>query len=234
MGATAASLGTVLLKRGPRAGSRSAPTPSARAIGAVMSGAFSVALGEPHAPADDASAAAWPLLYLTVAGSLGAYVIMSWLVNHWPVTRTAYVTVIVPVIALALGSVARHERLTAASFGAPPSSSSGCSSACARAPRRAETPDAALNGANGAGHPRRAVSAGERARANGASTRAEREQRAEAARAGRGARRRTPTCRPSGRSCPGAGPADRARRPRGALRSSTARRYTSRGTGSSS
>ena len=61
-------------------------------------------------------AAAWPLLYLTVAGSLGAYVLMSWLVNHWPVTRTAYVTVIVPVIALALGGVARHERLTAASF----------------------------------------------------------------------------------------------------------------------
>jgi len=37
---------------------------------------------------------------------------MSWLVNHWPVTRTAYVTVIVPVIALALGALVRHERLT--------------------------------------------------------------------------------------------------------------------------
>jgi drug/metabolite transporter (DMT)-like permease len=32
------------------------------------------------------------------------------------VTRTAYVTVVVPVIALALGSVVRHERLTAVSL----------------------------------------------------------------------------------------------------------------------
>ena len=115
VGATAASLGTVLLKRGPRQDPFGANAVGS-AIGAVMSGALSVALGESHAlPAT--LAAVWPLLYLTVAGSLGAYVIMSWLVNHWSVTRTAYVTVIVPVVALALGSVARHERLTAASFG---------------------------------------------------------------------------------------------------------------------
>jgi drug/metabolite transporter (DMT)-like permease len=55
-------------------------------------------------------------LYLTVAGSLGAYVIMSWLVNRWPVSRTAYVTVIVPVIALALGALVRHERLSGTSL----------------------------------------------------------------------------------------------------------------------
>jgi drug/metabolite transporter (DMT)-like permease len=115
VGATAASLGTVLLKRGPRQDPFAANAVGS-AIGAVMSGALSIALGESHAlPATPA--AVWPLLYLTVAGSLGAYVIMSWLVNHWSVTRTAYVTVIVPVVALALGSVARHERLTAASFG---------------------------------------------------------------------------------------------------------------------
>jgi drug/metabolite transporter (DMT)-like permease len=115
IGATAASLGTVLLKRGPRQDPLGANAVGS-AIGAVMSGAMSVALGEPHGlPAT--LGAAWPLLYLTVAGSLGAYVLMSWLVNRWPVTRTAYVTVIVPVIALALGSFARHERLTAASFG---------------------------------------------------------------------------------------------------------------------
>jgi drug/metabolite transporter (DMT)-like permease len=114
VGATAASLGTVLLKRGPRQDPFGANAVGS-AIGAVMSGAISVALGEPHALPTTLTAA-WPLLYLTVAGSLGAYVLMSWLVNHWPVTRTAYVTVIVPVIALALGRVARHERLTAASF----------------------------------------------------------------------------------------------------------------------
>jgi len=114
VGATAASLGTVLLKRGSRQDPVGANAVGS-AVGAVMSGAISVALGEPHA-LPTSLGAAWPLLYLTFAGSLGAYVLMSWLVNHWPVTRTAYVTVIVPVIALALGSVARHERLTAASF----------------------------------------------------------------------------------------------------------------------
>jgi drug/metabolite transporter (DMT)-like permease len=114
VGATAASLGTVLLKRGPRQDPFGANAVGS-AIGAVMSGAFSFALGEPHV-LPSTFAAAWPLLYLTIAGSLGAYVIMSWLVNHWSVTRTAYVTVVVPVIALALGSVARHERLGATSL----------------------------------------------------------------------------------------------------------------------
>ena len=41
---------------------------------------------------------------------------MSWLVHRWTVTRTAYVTVIVPIVALALGALVRHERLTASSF----------------------------------------------------------------------------------------------------------------------
>ena len=115
LGATAASLGTVLLKRGPRQDPFGANAVGS-AIGAVMSGAFSLALGEAHA-LPTTFAAAWPLLYLTIAGSLGAYVILSWLVNHWSVTRTAYITVVVPMIALALGSVARHEPLGATSLG---------------------------------------------------------------------------------------------------------------------
>jgi drug/metabolite transporter (DMT)-like permease len=115
VGATAASLGTVLLKRGPRQDPFGANAVGS-AIGAVMAGAFSFALGEPHV-LPTTFTAVWPLLYLTVAGSVGAYVIMSWLVNHWTVTRTAYITVVVPVIALALGSVARHEPLGAASLG---------------------------------------------------------------------------------------------------------------------
>jgi len=114
VGATAASLGTVLLKRGPRQDPFAANAVGC-AIGAVIAGALSLALGERHAlPAT--FAAAWPLLYLTIGGSLGAYVLMSWLINHWSVTRTAYVTVIVPVIALALGAILRHERLTPVSL----------------------------------------------------------------------------------------------------------------------
>ena len=76
-----------------------------------MSGAISAALGEAH-DLPVTAAALVPLVYLTVAGSLGAFVIMSWLLHHWPVTRTAYVTVIVPVIALGLGSLIRAEPLT--------------------------------------------------------------------------------------------------------------------------
>jgi drug/metabolite transporter (DMT)-like permease len=108
--ATTAGLGTVLLKRGPRQDPIAANA-AACAIGAVMSGAISAALGEPHA-LPTTLAAALPLAYLTVAGSLGAFVIMAWLLHHWPVTRTAYVTVIVPVIALILGGLVRHEPLT--------------------------------------------------------------------------------------------------------------------------
>ncbi len=108
--ATVTGFGTVLLKRGPRQGPIGANA-AGSAIGAVMTLAISFALGEPHVLPTTA-AAVFPLLYLTIAGSLGAFVIMSWLVNRWPVTRMSYVSVVVPVIALALGSVVRHERLT--------------------------------------------------------------------------------------------------------------------------
>jgi drug/metabolite transporter (DMT)-like permease len=111
-GATAASIGTTLLKRGPRQDPFAANAVGC-AAGAILAGAASFALGEPHSfPAT--ARAAWPLVYLTVAGSLGAYVILAWLLAHWPVTRTSYITVIVPVIALALGALVRHEPLPAA------------------------------------------------------------------------------------------------------------------------
>jgi drug/metabolite transporter (DMT)-like permease len=114
VGATAASVGTALLKRGPRQDPIAA-TAIGSAAGAVIAAAASFALGEAHTFPSTARAA-WPLAYLTVGGSLGAYVIMAWLVNHWTVTRTAYITVIVPVIALGLGAVVRHEPLGAASL----------------------------------------------------------------------------------------------------------------------
>ena len=139
MGATAASLGTVLLKRGPRQDPFGANAVGC-AIGAVISGAISLALGESHAlPAT--MAAAWPVIYLTIAGSLGAYVIMSWLVSRWSVTRTSYVTVIVPVIALALGAPCATSALAPRPPSAPPWCSPACSSACAPSGR---SPDSGL------------------------------------------------------------------------------------------
>jgi drug/metabolite transporter (DMT)-like permease len=113
VGATAAGVGTTILKRGPRQDPFGANA-VACALGAVISGAASAVLGEAHA-LPTTFAAAWPILYLTLAGSVGAYVLMSWLVHQWPVTRMSYVTVIVPVIALGLGTLLHHEPLTPSS-----------------------------------------------------------------------------------------------------------------------
>jgi drug/metabolite transporter (DMT)-like permease len=113
-GATAAAVGTVILKRGPRQ-DPFAVNAVGCAAGAIISGLASLALGERHALPTSA-AAVFPILYLTVAGSLGAFVIMSWLIGHWPVSRSSYVTVVIPVIALALGALLHHERLAATSL----------------------------------------------------------------------------------------------------------------------
>jgi drug/metabolite transporter (DMT)-like permease len=114
VGATAASVGTALLKRGPRQDPFAANAVGC-AAGAVIAGLASVLLGEPHA-IPSTLRAAWPLLYLTIGGSLGAYVTLSWLISRWSVSRTSYITVIVPVIALALGAAVRHEPLGAGSL----------------------------------------------------------------------------------------------------------------------
>jgi drug/metabolite transporter (DMT)-like permease len=112
--ATSASVGTTLLKRGPRQDPFAANAVGC-AAGAVIACAASIALGEPHAFPGTARAA-WPLIYLTFGGSLGAYVMMSWLLTRWSVSRTAYVTVIVPIIALGLGAIVRREPLAASSL----------------------------------------------------------------------------------------------------------------------
>lgn len=52
----------------------------------------------------------WPILYLTVFGSLGAFVLFAWLIGRWSVTTTNFIGVIVPVIALLLGAIFRAEQ----------------------------------------------------------------------------------------------------------------------------
>jgi len=111
----AASLGTTLLKMGPR------PAPFAtNALGSLVGLpiclAISRALGEswtiPH------STSAWISIgYLTLAGSVGAFVLMTWLLHHWPVTRVAFISVVTPIVAMLLGALVRHEPLTLASLG---------------------------------------------------------------------------------------------------------------------
>jgi drug/metabolite transporter (DMT)-like permease len=104
-----AALGTVLLKRGPRQSPVFANGVGAL-VGLLVCLAASFALGEPHR-VPRGLAQIGPIFYLTILGSVGAFVLLAWLVNHWDVSRISFVSVIVPVVALALGVVMRHERL---------------------------------------------------------------------------------------------------------------------------
>lgn len=109
-GAVTASLAGVLLKRAPGT-SPVATNAVAHAIGALGAGAVSMGLRESHAL--PASAQAWaPILYLTIVGSVVAFVSFAWLVERWPVTRISFISVIIPVVALALGVAVRGEHVT--------------------------------------------------------------------------------------------------------------------------
>jgi protein-S-isoprenylcysteine O-methyltransferase Ste14 len=61
-------------------------------------------------------AAWWPILYLTLAGSLGAYILWSWLVTQWTLTTVATGALVIPVIAVILGAVVKGEALTPAAY----------------------------------------------------------------------------------------------------------------------
>ena len=58
----------------------------------------------------------YPILYLTVAGSVVAFVVMSWLVHRVDVSTVGFIGVVTPVIAIALGALVRHERLAREHF----------------------------------------------------------------------------------------------------------------------
>jgi drug/metabolite transporter (DMT)-like permease len=112
--ATAAALSSVFLKRAPQPSAIAANAVGA-AIGAIVCLLISLALGEDHA-LPTTSAGWWPIAYLTIAGSLGAYVLYTWLVQHWPVTNASMVGVVVPVIAVILGALAKGEQRTPESY----------------------------------------------------------------------------------------------------------------------
>lgn len=109
-----AAIGVVLLRRaGPQS------TWAVNAIGAPLGMAVclvaSLLLGERWTL--PASAGDWvPILYLAIFGSLGAYVLFTWLVGRWGATTASFVGVCVPVIALLLGAIFRAERPPLISF----------------------------------------------------------------------------------------------------------------------
>lgn len=110
LAATCASLSGVMLKRGPR------QHPLAANAGGAVAGlpvclAASFLAGEPHGVPLTFEALG-PIVYLATAGSIGAFGLYAWLVNRWPVSRISFIAVIVPVVAVVLGALVRHERLT--------------------------------------------------------------------------------------------------------------------------
>ncbi len=108
--ATAASLAGVLFKRAPS----QHPIPAnavAAVVGALLCAAGSAALGEAHGLPRDA-AGWWPVIYLAVAGNLGAFVLFTWLVTQWAVTTVSTSALIIPVIAVVLGAVTKGESLS--------------------------------------------------------------------------------------------------------------------------
>ena len=107
----AAALGSTLLKRGPRQ-----DPIGANAVGAAVGIPFCLMaswLMHEHRAMPTHAGQIVPILYLAIAGSVGAFVVFAWLVNHWPVSSVAFIGVMVPVIAVTLGALVRHERLAA-------------------------------------------------------------------------------------------------------------------------
>ena len=106
-GASCASLSGVILKKIP-AQSTFVVNGVGAAVGSLICFLASLAAGEPHTL--PRTFAAWgPILYLAVAGNLGAYVLWAWLVTQWKVTSVSVAALIIPVIAVMVGALVRAE-----------------------------------------------------------------------------------------------------------------------------
>lgn len=109
VGAVTAALAGVLLKRSS-GGSPIAVNAVAHLAGAPLCLLGSLALREEWTW--PRSSEAWgSLAYLTVVGSVIAFVAFAYLVQRWPVVRTSFIAVITPVLASVLGAALAHERL---------------------------------------------------------------------------------------------------------------------------
>lgn len=105
--ATCAALSGVILKRVPPHS-----TFVVNGIGALIGAAVcflgSLVLGEPHA--FPRAPSGWgPVVYLALAGNLGAYSLYAWLLTQWKVTSVHVAALIIPVIAVILGAIIRAE-----------------------------------------------------------------------------------------------------------------------------
>jgi len=111
---TAAALSGVFLKRGPPQSTWISNGIGASA-GAVICLLASLAFGERHDLPQGLPG--WgPILYLVVAGNLGAYALYGWLITKWKITSVNALTLVVPVIAVTLGALVRGEAPPPATF----------------------------------------------------------------------------------------------------------------------
>jgi drug/metabolite transporter (DMT)-like permease len=108
-GATIAGMGTISLKLGPR----QSPIPAnavASLVGCVICFGVSFVIGEPH-PIPSTAEQIVPVIYLAVLGSVVAFTLLAWLVNHWDPTNIAFISVVNPVVAVSLGVAFRGEHV---------------------------------------------------------------------------------------------------------------------------
>lgn len=112
--ASASGLASVLLKQAPK--QQVIPLNAiGTAVGTAVCLVASILLGESHAL--PMTFGAWlPILYLTVAGSLGAFVLFTWLVTHWSVSNASLLGVVVPIIAVILGGLVKGEQPAALTY----------------------------------------------------------------------------------------------------------------------
>ncbi len=109
-----ATFSNFMLKRGPTQ-SAIASNAVGVLVGAVLTLTTSVVLGE-RLLVPTTLREAGPIVYLAVAGSVGAFVIFAWLLNTWKTSTMSFLGIIVPVIAVIFGSVVRNEKLAAGSI----------------------------------------------------------------------------------------------------------------------
>ncbi|HLF69883.1 MAG TPA: EamA family transporter, partial [Actinomycetota bacterium] len=97
---TTAGFAGVMLRRAPPQAAIPANAVGA-AVGFVICLLASFAMGERHAI--PTRLPQWgPIVYLAIMGSMGAFLLWSWLLKHWSATAANFVSVIVPVIAVLL------------------------------------------------------------------------------------------------------------------------------------
>jgi len=108
LSASTAALSGVLLKRAPNA-DPIAMNAVANLAGLPICLLLGALLGE--RPVMPRGSGLTSILFLVVFGSITVFVAFAWLLQRWPVTRTSYITVVIPVIAVWLGWAVRGERL---------------------------------------------------------------------------------------------------------------------------